>query len=295
MPSWEGRLRRLPELDLRGHRRLRWPALLVSLAVHAILVLTLKVNGHWPESLPRDHVIALLPPAQRTPAVEMRYAPRRGAAAALPTPQQEARPPATPAERAAAPPAVGAAANLPAVGGPAPPDSLPQVAPVYGRVGPAYAGGELWVRALPLAPEELARRLDRSHAELMDSAVTAVVQAFLDSIATSREGREAQLPSWTTEVAGKTFGLDSRYIHIAGLRIPAAVLALLPLPAGGNQQNALQHGMDLRRDLMQAAQRASNTAEFKEQIREIRERRERERAFEKAQREAPPPENPPLP
>jgi hypothetical protein len=166
---------------------------------------------------------------------------------------------------------------------------------VYGRVGPAYAGGDLWVRALPLAPEELASRLERSHTELMDSAVTAVVQAFLDSIANSREGREAQLPSWTTKVAGKTFGLDSRYIHIAGLRIPAAVLALLPLPAGGNQQNAFQHGMDLRRDLMQAAQRATNTAEFKEQIREIRERHERERAFEKAQREVPPPENPPLP
>ncbi len=287
-------MRRLPDLDLRGRRRLPWPALLVSLVVHAILLLSLKINGHWPEPLPLDHVIVLAPPGPSVPAVEMRYAPRRGAAPALPSPRPE-RTATAPVERPAAPPAAGPAAAIPAVGGAAPSDTIDPASPAFGQVGPAYASGNLWVRALPLAPKELASRLDKSHAELMDSAVTAIVQAFLDSIANSREGREAQLPSWTTKVAGKTFGIDSRYIHIAGLRIPAAVLALLPLPAGGNQQNALQHGMDLRRDLMQAAQRASNTAEFKEQIREIRERREREREFEKAQHEAPPPENPPIP
>jgi hypothetical protein len=87
--------------------------------------------------------------------------------------------------------------------------------------------------------------------------------------------------------------LDSKNIYIAGLKIPAAVLALLPIPAGNIDQNrAYNHFMDLRADLMYAAQRAQTLEEFKEVIREIRLRKEREREFEKNQRTAPPPEKP---
>ncbi|MGH7656705.1 MAG: hypothetical protein ACREL6_00630, partial [Gemmatimonadales bacterium] len=268
---------------------------LVSLAVHAVVIATWRVGGELPQPIPRDHVILLAPPQSSpgVPAVDMRYAPRTGPAPALPVPAAPARQPEGPPE--AAPGRVSAGEKpSPPPGGVAVRDTTPPVAG-YRRVGPAYADGRLWVRALPLAPKDLAERLDRSHGELMDSAVTVVVQAFLDSIAASPEGRKAELPSWTTEIAGKTFGLDSRYLHIAGLRIPAAVLALLPIPAAGNQQEALQHGMDLRADLMRAAQRAQTTDEFKEQIREIRDRKEAEREFEKAQREAPPPRDPPTP
>jgi hypothetical protein len=44
-----------------------------------------------------------------------------------------------------------------------------------------------------------------------------------------------------------------------------------------------------------AAQRAENLEEFKEMIKEMRLRKEREREFEQNQRTAPPPENPPTP
>ena len=72
------------------------------------------------------------------------------------------------------------------------------------------------------------------------------------------------MPSWTTEIAGKKFGLDSKNIYIAGLKIPAAVLALLPIPAGNIDQNrAYNHLMDLRADLLYAAQRAQTMEEFK--------------------------------
>ena len=40
-------------------------------------------------------------------------------------------------------------------------------------------------------------------------------------------------PSWTTKIAGKTFGIDQNYIYFAGLKIPSAILAL-PLPTMSN-------------------------------------------------------------
>jgi hypothetical protein len=130
----------------------------------------------------------------------------------------------------------------------------------------------------------------------VDSAVTAIVQGYLDSIAGDPAAREVGLPSWTTNVAGKKFGLDAKNIYIAGLKIPAAVLALLPIPQGNIDQNkAYNHLMELRGDLQQAARRAENLAEFKVMIRDMRLRKEREREFERNQRTAPPPEEPPVP
>jgi hypothetical protein len=149
------------------------------------------------------------------------------------------------------------------------------------------------VRPLPLPPRELAQRLSKGRAELVDSAVTAIVQQYLDSIASDPAGRKQKLPSWTTEIAGRKFGLDSQNIYIAGLKIPAAVLALLPIPAGNIDQNrAYNHMMDIRADLQYAAQRAETMEEFKQVIKEIRARKEKEREFERNQRTAPPPEEP---
>jgi hypothetical protein len=164
------------------------------------------------------------------------------------------------------------------------------------RIGPGLAEGRLWVRPLPLPPRDLAQRLTRSKAELVDSAVSTIVQAYLDSIASDPASKDVGMPSWTTEVAGKKFGIDSKNIYIAGLKIPAAVLALLPISTGNIDQNrAYNHLMGLRTDLLYAAQRAQTLEEFKQAIREIRLRKEREREFEKNQRTAPPPETPATP
>lgn len=169
----------------------------------------------------------------------------------------------------------------------------PRQPTMLGRIGPGLAQGRLWVRPLPLPPQELAQRLTRSRAQLLDSAVTSIVQAYLDSIANDPASRNQGMPSWTTEIAGRKFGLDSKNIYIAGLKIPAAVLALLPIPAGNIDQNrAYNHLMDIRSDLLYAAQRAQTMEEFKTVIREMRERKQREREFERNQRTAPPPKEP---
>ena len=164
------------------------------------------------------------------------------------------------------------------------------------RIGPGLADGHLWVRPLPLPPRELAQRLSQSRAQLLDSTVSVIVQAYLDSIASDPSTKDVGLPTWTTEVAGRKFGLDSKNIYIAGLKIPAAVLALLPIGGGNIDQNrAYNRLMDLRGDLLYAARRAETLEEFKQVIREIRLRKEREREMAKNQRTAPPPQTPVTP
>ena len=284
------------ELGLPPKRR-PWPwiAILASIAVHSLLLFG-YIQGRRPALPDRSSaILLLLPPADGPSDVPMPYrlpsTPGRA-----PTGNAGKRP-VRPALR---PPPETVTALPPPRPEPAPVDTggvpVPRSRPSIGRIGPGLAEGRLWVRPLPLPPRELAQRLSRDHVQLVDSAVTAIVQAYLDSIANEPSSRGATLPSWTTEVAGKKFGIDSKSIYIAGLKIPAAVLALLPIGGGNIDQNrAYNHLMDMRADLQYAAQRAENLEEFKTMIREMRLRKEREREFERNQRTAPPPEEPATP
>jgi hypothetical protein len=270
---------RSPEFGWRPRRRPNGLAIAASLALHALLGLVV-IQGYLPQVPRRPAFVVLTPqsPDQERTTPMPFYLPRldRGQGRVprlLPPPNPVPPDTATPQPPVAQVPVVDSARAHP---GPAP------------RLGPSLGDGRLWVRPLPLPPKELAKRLERSHAELVDSAVHAIVQRYLDSIAVEPGAAETRMPEWVTEVAGTKFGLDSRNIYIAGLKIPAAVLALLPLPAGGNQQAALDHnGQVIVEDLQRAAVRATNLSEFKEAIRQLRERKQREKEFERAQREKP--------
>ena len=251
-----------------------------------MLFATLTIEGRMPTarlvSPPEVQVIELPPyPVVPTPAPLAPSSPAARPAGPRETPALAAAGPAPAADTSAA-----AAAVVPQL---AEAEDTAASAPraVAGRIGPGIARGRLWVPPLPLPPRELARRLTRSHTELVDSAVTEVVQAFLDSIARDPASQGMALPSWTTTVAGTKFGLDSKYLYLAGLKIPAAVLALLPIPAMGNELKAFDRSGQMYDDLRRAAQRSQNVAEFKDAIREIRERTEREREFQRNQRSEP--------
>ncbi|HEV2085658.1 MAG TPA: hypothetical protein VGR09_11285 [Gemmatimonadales bacterium] len=293
-----------PLFDLGLPKRRPWPwiAIVASVAAHSVLLFG-WVSGRLPSvpPLPRQ-LIVLAASAQGHEQVPMFYdlpqAVGERRAQALPQARSgrsepKASRPELPDRQAVRvlPKPVRPVPPLADTGGAAPKEQAP-----LGRLGPGLAQGRLWVRPLPLPPRELAQRLTKSRAELVDSAVTAIVQQYLDSIANDPASKNQALPSWTTEIAGKKFGLDSKNIYIAGLKIPAVVLALLPIPAGNIDQNrAYNHLMDLRADLLYAARRAETMEEFKKVIREIRIRKEKEREFEKNQRTAPPPEKPLIP
>ena len=196
---------------------------------------------------------------------------------------------------------VADSAEVPAAGPPVrPPDGGEGVA---GRdsgaagplvLGPSYASGRLWVRPL----DALARAgaaaspaegpIDNAtHIARVDSVVAAKVRAFLDTLPPDSFA-VARPPAWTTEIDGKKWGIDGTWIYLGDLRLPAAVLALLPFPQANYEQN--QRAAELQRireDILNAAWRAESAEQFKRNVRELRERKDREREMKKNQQTRP--------
>ncbi len=265
----------------RDRGRLRaLPALLVSVAVHSLLFLVV-IRGWLPNVPPLMRPMLVVPrqPEQERTVVIPLFRPRvEQGAGTLPRPRPPENPlPVDTVSRREPEPEIVVR-----------PDTAVKLRVPAGPIRPGAGDGRLWVRPLPVPPQELARRLSKTHVELVDSAVTAIVQGYLDSIALEPGADQVQLPDWTTEVEGRKFGLDSRNIYVAGLKIPAIVLALLPLPQAGNQQRALDHtGQWIADDLRHAAQRANTLDEFKRAVQDLRARKKEEKALERAQRERP--------
>ena len=94
------------------------------------------------------------------------------------------------------------------------------------------------------------------------------------------QGREPG--DWTFEKGGKKWGMDKRNIYIGDHSIPTAILALLPLNSGSNPvKNREERNLNLQRqEINEQAQRAMNEAEFREAVKKIRERKEREHRAE---------------
>jgi hypothetical protein len=109
--------------------------------------------------------------------------------------------------------------------------------------------------------------------------VTTRLLAYLDSMPPDSFAAP-RTPSWTREIGGETWGIDGRWIYLGPLKLPAALLALLPvsLPQGNYDQiKAAESLQRMRQDILQAARRAETAAEFNRYVRELRKRREAER------------------
>ena len=267
-----------------------WPrwALLLSVGLHALLLLV-RVEGYLPP----------MPQGRETMTVVL--VPLAGEPRAKPLPAFESLPAPAPERTVPPPPPRGARTDRLTV--PAPPrvavtpgerpaevtlparDSAP-AAPgpraVAGGLRPARGDGPLWIDPLPLAPRELARRLSRSHAEVVDSAVTAIVQAYLDSVLA--EAHATALPEWTTELGVGKVGIDQKFIYLGPIKIPTLLLALLDIPAGQFDLVNARRFNAMRADLAYASRRATTLAEFREQVRLLRAERERQREFERNRR-----------
>ncbi|MGH7524696.1 MAG: hypothetical protein ACREK8_10350 [Gemmatimonadales bacterium] len=164
-----------------------------------------------------------------------------------------------------------------------PPTGMPSIRPRYGD-------GRLWVQPLPEAPRKIASALTgQTPAEMTDSAVARIIQTYLDAMARERTQSPEALPSWTTKIGGKTVGLDQKWIYLGPLKIPTALLALLPIKMQGNMSNYQfnQQLQQMRADLFEAARRTGNYDEFKEAVKDLRQQKEREREFQKNQRTPP--------
>jgi hypothetical protein len=287
----------LPPRQLFLPRRKRWSfwAIALSVALNALIIL-IPVNP-WlvPPRLPPAILVIIPPGSEGSRAVELRFeepggAARKGRAAGITPRPEEPAPAPEPVPVQQPPPAPAELAPVPVR--PAPAESVGTTdtlrARLY-RIGPALGEGKLWVRPLPAPPRELAEALTRTHLQLVDSAVAAIVQEYIDSVLSAPSAPGAAPPSWTTQIFGKTFGIDSKYIYLGGLKIPSALLALLPIKAGGATMEYSQASRlaAIREDLASAAVRAQTMEDFKRAIKELRAERERLHKLQEAQKQKP--------
>ncbi len=186
-------------------------------------------------------------------------------------------------------------AEPPPVTAPLPPDTAPTM-PAYdpnaSRVAPSpqVGDGRLWVSPRPGLPAAVAEQIYGDTAAQHTAAIERL-KAMVDSlnVILDQEQREHRRPAWT--IGGTPnkpeWGIDSAYIHIAGIKIPTAVLALLGnmLPQGNFDEAMRQRQLDyMRADIMQAAARAQSLAQFRRYVRELRERKQAERDAEERRR-----------
>jgi hypothetical protein len=142
------------------------------------------------------------------------------------------------------------------------------------HLGPSFGDGRVW-RAPELTMEEkieVAVRMAQLDDETRDRLVQLLAEVPPDSFA------YAMGQSWTTEIGGKTWGFDGQWIHLGGIKIPAAILALIPLPQGNilASRDATKYEA-VRREIIENARRQEDMEDIKKNIKALRERMDAER------------------
>ena len=154
---------------------------------------------------------------------------------------------------------------------------------------PQLGDGRVWVNPVT------GGRVTASREIHLDSMVAVRMQQLADSM------EKNPLPDvnadpyvsrpWTFRVGGKTYGIDSKGLHLGDITIPTAVLAFLSTPQGNiDQARANQAYMAMRADILRAAARAQAMDDFREAVREIRERKEKEHEEQQQQQQQPQPQ-----
>jgi hypothetical protein len=150
--------------------------------------------------------------------------------------------------------------------------------PVVGAGGvevgimPSFSDPRLW---LPPGP---AMGAPRSQSQRLDSVIVARLQPYLDSMQAIAATQGKAPGDWTFGKGSGKWGMDPKNIYIGGHAIPTAILALLPLNKGANPITSNENKTLAfeRVEILENAQRAMNEDEFREAVKRIRERKQRE-------------------
>lgn len=153
-------------------------------------------------------------------------------------------------------------------------------------IGPLAGDQRVWVRPMYL-PDGGGRPIQ------MDSAIRGrmlVMATIADSLARLDSMGINSNPyapaTWTFNAGGQTYGMDSQWFYLGPIKIPTALLALVPFPQGNiDQARQNQQLMRMRADLLRAAARSEAEEDFRRAVNQIRERRDRERREQLERRE----------
>jgi len=169
--------------------------------------------------------------------------------------------------------------------------TMPAYDPNASTLAPHVGDGRLWVSPRPALPATVADALYGDTVGRNEAAVGRL-RAMVDSLNQIYDQiqRERQRPSWTVgggDSGIPKFGIDSQYIHIAGIKIPTMALALLGnlLPQGNYDEELRSRQLQaMREDILRAADRAQTFQDFRRYVRELRERKQAERDAERRRR-----------
>ncbi|MDH5643270.1 MAG: hypothetical protein OEY63_03635 [Gemmatimonadota bacterium] len=111
-----------------------------------------------------------------------------------------------------------------------------------------------------------------------EAMLAARIVEMLDSVLVD-SSRIEDIPSWLFEAGGNTWGIDQQFIHLGPIKLPTALLALLPIPDAGNyaMEQRARWLRDVRNAIDRQAQDKAGMALFRRGVNELRDRMERER------------------
>jgi hypothetical protein len=247
-------------------------SLLLSVAVHTVIAVVLLNMAFHYDLISLSRPRAPMPPVERITYVAV--SPRGGAVGGgnAGAPARAERPNTGLVAPTSVPTAV--TAPQPAAGTPGGVDggtgSGGGVGPTTGIV-PGAADPRLAVDPDQFYP------VPKTQAQRTDSAVQAIIFAYNDSVAKASGGRAPG--DWTFEKGGGKWGLDGSKIYLGKFAIPSAVLAALPLRIQGNPGESLNNRLigTHRGEIVQHAASQYHDVEFKDAVKRIRERKDRER------------------
>ena len=266
------------------------PAFLVSLAGHVLVGLVIiqvllvpnplsrLLTRQKSTAIPAERIGFLAIPRGSGPAVSGRRGGDGAPVSSVPAPALSA--PSVVPDRI--PPVAAASAPAPVMG----------AGPLVGGGGPTRGVRPSFTSPRVWAPPGKILSAPRTTVEVIDDAIRADVGRVTDSVLAL--GPRRAPGDWTVERNGRKWGIDQRAIRLGPVSIPTAVLALLPINA---QANPITGQRERQFNRMHAeiafhAQRAINENQFKDAVRNLRLRNERERAQQKEREpSAPAPES----
>ena len=255
-------------------------AWLVTAAIHVIaVILFFTVNWQAPW---RKAEYVVLPP--RDVGDTLMFVPG--------TREMRAKGPTIISTRREPPPPVAVPPPPPAASSPDTGVTLPAYDPNASRVAPEpqVGDGRLWVSPRPGLPAAVADAIYGDTTQRRTAAIERL-KVMVDSLnqVLDQVQRDHQRPKWT--IGGTPdkpeWGIDSAYIHVAGIKIPTMALALLGnlLPQGNFDEDMRARQLnDMRADILRAADRAQTLQQFRRYVRELRERKQAERDAEERRR-----------
>lgn len=146
------------------------------------------------------------------------------------------------------------------------------------RLGPAFTDGRVW-KTPPLTDQErieIAVRVAQLDPAVRERLANLLAEIPPDSFAFAVQ------QEWTKEIGGRKWGIDQQWIHLGGIKIPSALLALIPFPQGNifAARDATRYEA-IRREIIENARRQEDMEDIKGNIKALRERIDAERRLQR--------------